>query len=122
MALGGLALVHVLQRGVRPGAGTAVAALLAGGSLTSYVLGRSTVAGAAAYSGTTSEVLGATLLAASVVVASFVGVDLARRHGAQRVLDPCSRPVASPSRHTPCRSCSSLPWPGPVGPYVTTAG
>ena len=88
MALGGLALAGVLRRASRPPQGYAVAGLLLAASLASCLLGRATSAGSTAYSGTTAEVVGATLLAAGAVVASFLAVDLARRLGVGRGLEP----------------------------------
>lgn len=88
MALGGLALATVVRRASRPPMGYAVVGLLLAASLASYLLGRTTAGGSAAYSGTTAEVVGATFLAAGAIVASFLVVDLTRRFGAGRILDP----------------------------------
>lgn len=88
MALGGLALASVLRRATRAPEGYAVAAVLLAASAGAYLLGRSTPDGADPYSGTSAEVVGATLLATGTVVASFLALDLARRLGVGRALDP----------------------------------
>ena len=88
MALGGLALATVLRRAARPPEGYVVAGALLALSVAAYALGRGTVDGAAAYSGTTAEVVGATFLACATVVASFLAVVLLRRFGAGGVLAP----------------------------------
>jgi uncharacterized membrane protein len=88
MALGGLALATVLRRATRPREGYAVAGALLVASVAAYLVGRTTPDGAAPYSGTTAEVVGATLLATGAVIASFLALDLARRFGVGRVLNP----------------------------------
>lgn len=88
MALGGLALATVLRRVGRPPEAWVVAGVLFATSVAAYVLGARTASGSAAYSGTTAEVVGATLLATGSIVASFLVVDLARRFGLGRALDP----------------------------------
>ena len=88
MALAGLALATVLRRAARPPEGYVVAGVLLALSVAAYALGRGTVDGAAAYSGTTAEVVGATFLACATVVASFLAVELLRRFGAGGVLAP----------------------------------
>jgi hypothetical protein len=88
MALGGLALATVLRRAARPRTGYAVAAALLVASVAAYLVGRTTPDGSAAYSGTTAEVVGATLLAAGAVIGSFLVLALAGRLGVGRVLDP----------------------------------
>src|SRR5699024_4836304 len=81
MALGGLALATVLRRAARPPEGYVVAGALLALGVAAYALGRGTVDGAAAYSGTTAEVVGATFLASATVVAAFLAVELLRRAG-----------------------------------------
>lgn len=88
MALGGLALATVLRRVARPPEAWVVAGVLFATSVAAYQLGARTASGSAAYSGTTAEVVGATLLATGSIVASFLVVDLARRFGVARALDP----------------------------------
>ncbi len=88
MALGGLALAAVVRRVGRGRWGWAAAVVLVAASGAAYAVGTTTPEGAAPYSGTSAEVLGATLLAASVVVASFVLVDQVGQLGAAKVLDP----------------------------------
>jgi len=88
MALGGLALATVLRRAARPPEGYVVAGVLLALGIAAYALGRGTADGAAAYSGTTAEVVGATFLACATVVASFLAVALLRRVGAGSALSP----------------------------------
>ncbi|WP_392544668.1 acyltransferase family protein [Oryzobacter telluris] len=88
MALGGLALAAIVRRVGRGPFGWAVAGVLVVASGAVYLVGGTTADGAAAYSGTTAEVLGATLLAASVVVASFVVDDQVGHRPAGRALGP----------------------------------
>jgi hypothetical protein len=88
MALGGLALASVLRLVSRSPEAYVVAGVLFATSLAAYQLGARTASGSAAYSGTTAEVVGATLLATGSIVASFLVVDVARRVGIGRVLDP----------------------------------
>jgi uncharacterized membrane protein YeiB len=88
MALGGLGLATVLRRATRPREGCAAVGALLAASAVAYLLGRSTSHGSAAYSGSTAEVVGATLLAAGAVIASFLLLDLATRLGAGRLVDP----------------------------------
>lgn len=88
MALGGLALASVLRRVGRSPEGYAVAGVLVAASAGAYLLGAATPDGAAPYSGTTAEVVGATFLAAGTVVASFLAIGVARRVGAGPALDP----------------------------------
>ena len=78
MALAGLALAAVVVEAARGRRGWGVAAVLAVASLGSYLIGASSADGAAAYSGSTAEVFGASLLAAAVVVACFALVDTVR--------------------------------------------
>ena len=88
MALGGLALASVLRRAARlPGAWLVGGALLVA-SLAAYVLGAASPDGAAAYSGTTAEIVGATLLSCGTVVLSFAVLETLRDLGAGRVADP----------------------------------
>ena len=65
-----------------------VAGALFAASLAAYVIGAGTASGSAAYSGTTAEVIGATLLATGSVVASFIMLALAERFSLRRVLAP----------------------------------
>jgi hypothetical protein len=88
MALGGLAFTAVLRRATQPPEGYAVAGVLVAGAAAAYLLGRGAAEGAAPYSGSTAEVVGGTLLATGVVVASFLLLRAARRVGAGRWLDP----------------------------------
>ena len=88
MALGGLALASVLRRVTQPPEVYLVSGVLFGLSVAAYALGRGTADGSAAYSGTTAEVVGATLLSAAAVLASFVLVAVLRRVGAGAVLEP----------------------------------
>jgi uncharacterized membrane protein YeiB len=88
MALAGLALGTVLRRAVHPPEAYGIAGALVVLSIAAYALGQGTRDGAAAYSGTTAEVVGATFLACGTVVASFLVVHLVRRAGADRVLRP----------------------------------
>ncbi|MBM6402861.1 hypothetical protein JQN72_01195 [Phycicoccus sp. CSK15P-2] len=90
MALGGLVLAGLLPRldGWRPAAG--ISGVLLATSLVVHLMGRSTVEGAAAYSGTTAEVVAATLLAAGAVTASFALLE------AVRALAPPARAALSP--------------------------
>lgn len=88
MALGGLALATVLRRVGRPPEAWVVAGVLFATSLAAYVLGARTASGSAAYSGTSAEVVGATLLATGSIVAAFLVVDLARRAGIGSTLEP----------------------------------
>jgi uncharacterized membrane protein YeiB len=88
MALGGLALAGVLRRATRPAIGPPVVAVLAVASAASYLVGRRTPTGSAPYSGTTAEVVGATLLAAAAVVAAFLVLHVAQRLRASAALAP----------------------------------
>jgi uncharacterized membrane protein YeiB len=88
MALGGLVLATVLPRAGEPPRGYAVAGILLGASLAIYLVGAASPDGSHAYSGTTAEILGATLLATGSVVAAFVVVALGRRWRLGAVLEP----------------------------------
>lgn len=88
MALGGLAFTAVLRWVTEPPEAYAVAGVLLSGAAAAYLLGSGTAEGAAAYSGSTAEVVGGTLLATGVVVASFLLLRGARRVGVGRWLDP----------------------------------
>ncbi|GAA4396305.1 hypothetical protein GCM10023168_00060 [Fodinibacter luteus] len=88
MALGGLALATVLRRAGRLPAAWAVGGLLTVAGLGTYLVGALTPAGASAYSGTTAEISGATLLGCASVVLSFGVVQVLRDHGAGRVAEP----------------------------------
>ena len=88
MALGGLALAAVLRQVTRLPQAWVVAGALFAASLAAYVIGAGTASGSAAYSGTTAEVIGATLLATGSVVASFIMLALAERFSLRRVLAP----------------------------------
>ncbi|MBM6401126.1 DUF418 domain-containing protein [Phycicoccus sonneratiae] len=89
MALGGLALALLLPRlaAWRPAAGVGAVLLAAAGVV--HALGAASSGGAAAYSGTTAEVVAGTFLAGGVVAVSFAVADLAAvgRWGV-RALDP----------------------------------
>ena len=88
MALGGLALAAVLHQVTHLPQAWVVAGALFATSLAAYRLGAGTASGSAAYSGTTAEVIGATLLATGSVVASFIMLALAERFSLRRVLEP----------------------------------
>ena len=88
MALAGLALAGVLRRATRPAVGLPVVAVRAVASAASDLLGRRTTKGSAPYSGTTAEVVGATLLAAAAVIAAFIVLELARRLRVGHALAP----------------------------------
>lgn len=88
MALGGLALATVLRRAGQVPAAWVVGGVLMGSSLAAYLLGAASPDGSAAYSGTTAEIVGATLLACGTVVLSFACVQTVRDLGAGRVLEP----------------------------------
>jgi hypothetical protein len=88
MALGGLALATVARRAGRGWWGWVVAGVLLVASGAAYLVGSTTPEGAAAYSGTSAEVLAAVLLASGVVVGSFVLVDQVGHRRPGRVLDP----------------------------------
>ncbi len=88
MALGGLALATVLPRSGQPPRGYGVAALLFGSSLAAYLIGYASADGARAYSGTTAEIVGATMLAAGSVVTAFLLVELGRDRWLGPVLGP----------------------------------
>ncbi len=88
MALGGLALAAVLPRAGRGRPGWAVALVLFGTSVATYLLGASSPDGARAYSGTTAEIVGSTFLAAGSVVLAFLVVDVGRRWRLGPVLEP----------------------------------
>ncbi|KAF0835321.1 DUF418 domain-containing protein [Ornithinibacter aureus] len=88
MALGGLALAAVLRQVTRLPQAWVVAGALFAASLAAYRIGAGTASGSAAYSGTTAEVIGATLLATGSVVASFIMLALAERISLRRVLAP----------------------------------
>ncbi len=75
MALAGLALAAVVVEASRGRRGWGVAGVLAVASLGSYLLGATSADGAAASSGSTAEVLGASFLATAVVVACFALTD-----------------------------------------------
>ncbi len=81
MALGGLALATTLPRTGQPPRGYGVAAVLFGSALAVYLVGYASADGARAYSGTTAEIIGATLLAAGSVVLAVLVVELGRRWG-----------------------------------------
>ncbi len=89
MALGGLALALLLPHldRWRPAAG--VAGVLLATSVAVHVLGAATADGAAAYSGTTAEVVAGTFLAAGAVAAAFALADaVPRARGGPAVLAP----------------------------------
>ena len=89
MALAGLALASVLTTARTKGRnGWGVAGVLVGAAAGAYLLGATSSDGAAAYSGSSAEVLGASLLASGVVVAAFLVADLAEDRGATRWLAP----------------------------------
>ena len=88
MALGGLALSTVLRRAGQLPVAWAVGGVLLAASLAAYLLGAASPDGSAAYSGTTAEIVGATLLACGTVVLSFACLDTVRRIGAGRVAEP----------------------------------
>lgn len=90
MALAGVVLVLLLPRLTHLALTSGIAAVLLGTSAVVHVIGRTTEAGAAAYSGTTAEVLAATFLACGAVVASFAVVLLVRgpAPGLARALAP----------------------------------
>jgi uncharacterized membrane protein YeiB len=88
IALGGLALAAVLHQVTHLPQAWVVAGALFATSLAAYRLGAGTASGSAAYSGTTAEVIGATLLATGSVVASFIMLALAERFSLRRVLEP----------------------------------
>ena len=96
MALGGLVLVMLLGRLDRLLTTTAAAAVLLGTAALVHVMGRATDEGAAAYSGTTAEVVAATFLASGVVLGSFALV-LGVRERLPR-LAPALEPVLSTGR------------------------
>ncbi|HET6967543.1 MAG TPA: acyltransferase family protein [Ornithinibacter sp.] len=88
MALGGLALATVLRRAGQVPAAWVVGGVLMGASLAAYLLGAASPDGSAAYSGSTAEIVGATLLACGTVVLSFACLQALRDLGAGRVADP----------------------------------
>ena len=88
MALGGLALATVLRRAGQLPAAWVVGGVLMAASLAAYLLGADSADGSAAYSGTTAEVVGATLLACGSVVLSFAWLQALRDLGAGRVAQP----------------------------------
>ena len=88
MALGGLALATVLRRAGQVPAAWAVGGVLLGASLAAYLLGAASPDGSAAYSGTTAEIVGATLLSCGTVVLSFAALQTVRDLGAGRVAEP----------------------------------
>ena len=88
MALGGLALATVLRRAAQVPGAWLVGGVLLVVSLAAYVLGAASPDGAAAYSGTTAEIVGATLLSCGAVVLSFAVLQTLRDLGAGRVADP----------------------------------
>jgi uncharacterized membrane protein YeiB len=88
MALGGLALAAVLPRAGRAPRGFAVAGVLVWVAVAVYALGTHSAAGAAPYSGSTAEVVGATLLASGVVVVAFGLVDVAGGSAGRMLLAP----------------------------------
>ena len=88
MALGGLALATVLRRASRLPGAWLVGGVLLVASLAAYVLGAASPDGSAAYSGTTAEIVGATLLSCGTVVLSFAALQTLRDLGAGRVADP----------------------------------
>lgn len=99
MALAGVVLALLLPRLTSLALTTGVAAVLLAASAVVHVLGAGTADGAAAYSGTTAEVVAATFLASGAVVAA-AAVVLAR-DGAPavgRVLRPVLAPVLSVGR------------------------
>ena len=88
MALGGLALSTVLRRAGRLPVAWVVSGVLLASSLAAYLLGAASPDGSAAYSGTTAEIVGATLLARGTVVLSFACLEALRDLGAGRVAGP----------------------------------
>ena len=88
MALGGLALATVLRRAGALPVAWLVGGVLVAASVAAYLLGAASPDGSAAYSGTTAEIVGATLLACATVVLSFACVQTVRDLGAGRVLEP----------------------------------
>ncbi|HEX6916738.1 MAG TPA: DUF418 domain-containing protein [Phycicoccus sp.] len=98
MALGGLALATLLPRAGEPPRGYGVAAVLLGSSLAAYLLGYASEAGARAYSGTTAEVVGATLLASGTVVVAFLLVEVARAPRVRALAAPVLAPVLATGR------------------------
>ena len=88
MALGGLALATVLRRAGALPVAWLVGGVLVAASVAAYLLGAASPDGSAAYSGTTAEIVGATLLACGTVVLSFACVQTVRDLGAGRVLEP----------------------------------
>ena len=88
MALGGLALSAVLRRAGRLPEAWVVGGVLLAASLGAYVLGAGSADGSAAYSGSSAEIVGATLLASGSVVLSFACLETARALGVGRVADP----------------------------------
>lgn len=88
MALGGLALATVLRRAGRLPTAWVVGGLLMAASLAAYLLGAASPDGSAAYSGSSAEIVGATLLACGSVVLSFACLQALRDLGAGRVAAP----------------------------------
>lgn len=88
MALGGLALATVLRRAGQLPAAWVVGGVLLAGSLAAYLLGAASPDGSAAYSGSSAEIVGATLLASGSVVLSFACLQALRDLGAGRVAEP----------------------------------
>ena len=88
MALGGLALASILRRAARLPGAWLVGGVLLVVSLAAYVLGAASPDGAAAYSGTTAEIVGATLLSCGTVVLSFAVLQTLRDLGVGLVADP----------------------------------
>ena len=88
MALGGLALATVLRRATRMPGAWLVGGVLLAVSLAAYLLGAASPDGAGAYSGTTAEIVGATLLSCGTVVLSFAVLQTMRDLGAGPVADP----------------------------------
>lgn len=88
MALGGLALSSVLRRSGRLPAAWVVSGVLLGAGLVAYLLGAGTTDGSAAYSGSTAEIVGATLAACGTVVLSFGCLETLRDLGGGRLAAP----------------------------------
>ena len=96
MALGALAFALLLPRLDRPVPAAATSTVLLATSLLVHLLGRETEAGAAAYSGSTAEVVAATFLALGVVSAAFAVVHAVGDHVPR--LAPVLAPVLATGR------------------------
>ena len=93
--------------------------VLLGTSLAIYLLGAASPDGSRAYSGTTAEILGATLLAAGPWSLALPRRDLGRRGGSARPSSPCSPRAAWPSRPTPSRHSPAAGPPCATAPPTT---